>query len=64
MGLLEFIILCLVVGLVVWLVNTYTPIPQQIKTLILVVAILVLVLVLLRAMGIFGAADIPIPRLR
>ena len=64
MGILEFIILCLVLGLVVWLINTYAPIPQQIKTIILVAVIVVLIVVLLRALGIFGGADMQIPRVR
>jgi uncharacterized protein YhhL (DUF1145 family) len=64
MGLIEFILLCVVVGLVVWAVNTFLPLPQPIKTIILVAAILVLLFVLLRAMGIFGGADIAIPRVR
>ena len=64
MGILEFIILCVVLGLVVWLVNTYLPIPQAIKTVILVAVIVLLVVVLLRAMGIFSGADVQIPRIR
>ena len=64
MGILEFIILCVVLGLVVWLVNTYLPIPQAIKTVILVAVIILLVVVLLRAMGIFSGADVQIPRVR
>ncbi len=64
MGLLAFILLCVVIGLVVWLVNTYLPIPQQIKTVITVAAVVVLVLVLLQAMGIFSGADVMIPRIR
>jgi hypothetical protein len=34
MGLLEFVVLCVVVGLIVYLVNTLLPIPQPIKTVI------------------------------
>lgn len=64
MGLIQFFILCLVVGLVVWLIHAYTPIPPAIKQLILIVAIIVLVLVLLSAMGILGGFDVPIPRVR
>ena len=64
MGLLEFIIIAVVIGLVVWAVNTFLPIPQQIKTVILVAAIIVIVVILLRALGIFGGADIQIPRVR
>ena len=64
MGIIEFILLAVVVGLVVWLVNTYAPIPQQIKTVILVAAIVVLVLVFLRALGVLSVGDVAIPRVR
>ena len=63
MGILSFILLCVVLGLVVWAVNTYLPIPAAIKQLILVVVLIVLVLILLSAMGVFGA-DVAIPRVR
>lgn len=64
MGLIEFFILCIVIGLIVWAVNTYLPLPAPIKTLILVAAVIVLLVVLFRALGIFGGADIQIPRIR
>ena len=64
MGIIEFIVIAIVLGLVVYLVNTFLPIPPQIKTVILVAVIIVLVLLLLRAMGIFGGADYQIPRVR
>jgi Flp pilus assembly protein protease CpaA len=64
MGLFEFFFLCVVVGLVVWALTTYIPMPQQIKTLIIVAAMIVLVLILLKALGVLGGADIPIPRVR
>jgi uncharacterized protein YhhL (DUF1145 family) len=64
MGLIEFILLCVVVGLVVWAVNTFLPLPQPIKTIIMVAAVVVLIFILLRAMGVFGGADIAIPRVR
>jgi hypothetical protein len=60
MGLIEFLILCLILGLLVYLVNTLLPIPQAIKTIMVVVVVVVLVVILLRAM----VGDIPIPRLR
>lgn len=63
MGLLHFILLCVVVGLVVWAVVTYTPIPAQIKNLIVWASVVVLVLILLGAMGVFNY-DVPIPRVR
>jgi hypothetical protein len=64
MGLIEFILLCIVIGLIVWAVNTYLPLPAPIKTLILVAAVIVLLFVLFNAMGIIGGADIRIPRVR
>jgi hypothetical protein len=64
MGIIEFLILCLVLGLILWLINTYAPIPQQIKTIMLVAVVIVLIIVLLRAMGIFSGADMQIPRVR
>ena len=63
MGLVQFIILCVVVGLIDWLVVAYTPIPTQIKNLVVIVSVLVLVLILLSAMGIFGF-DVQIPRFK
>lgn len=64
MGILEFIIICVVLGLVVYLVNTYLPIPPAIKTVILVAVIIVIVVILLRAMGVLGGVDYQIPRVR
>ena len=63
MGIVEFIILCVVLGVIVWLVNKYAPIPQEIKTIILVAVIIVLIVVLLKATGILGGADVQIPRI-
>jgi hypothetical protein len=60
MGLVEFLILCVVLGVAVWLVNTYLPLPAPIKTIILVAVVLVLVLILIR--GLVGAdpRDLPL----
>lgn len=60
MGILEFIVLCAVLGVVAYLVTTYIPMPQPVKTVIIVAVVLVLVLVLIRAL----IGDIQIPRLR
>jgi len=60
MGLIEFIILAAVLGLVVYLVTTYIPMPQPVRTVIVVAVVLVLVLILLRAI----VGDLTIPRLR
>jgi len=64
MGLFAFLLICCVVGIAVWLINTYLPIDARIKQVITIAAVVVLVLILLQAMGIFGGADVQIPRLR
>jgi uncharacterized protein YhhL (DUF1145 family) len=63
MGIFAFFIICIVIGLAVWLINTYIPLPAPIKTVILVAAIIVIVVILLQALGVFGH-DIQIPKLR
>jgi hypothetical protein len=60
MGLIEFVIIAVILGLAVYLINTLLPIPPPIKTILTVVVVVVLVVLLLRAM----VGDIPIPRLR
>ena len=52
-----------VIGVVVWLVTTYVPMPAQIKTLIIVVVVVLLVLWVIQLMGLttFGPT---VPRVR
>lgn len=64
MSIIGFILLCVVLGLIVWLINTYVPLPAPIQTIILVAVIIVLIVVLLNALGIVGLSDTQIPRLR
>lgn len=63
MGILEYFLICLVVGVAIYLIHRFAPIPAQIKTLVLWAGIIVLVLLLLHALGIFGA-DVKIPKVR
>jgi hypothetical protein len=56
MGLIELVMVLIVVGVLLYLVETYLPIAQPIKMIIRVVVILVIVLWLLRAF----VGDIPI----
>lgn len=62
MGIIQFFFICLVIGLFVWAIHAYTPIPQQFKQLILWAGIIVCVLILASALGLFGW-DTPIPRI-
>lgn len=60
MGLIEFIILVAILGVIIWLITTYIPMPEPFKIVIIFVAVLVVILVLLRALGF----DFTIPRMR
>lgn len=54
MSLISLILVLAVVGVIVWLINTYVPIAQPFKTVINVVVIIVLCLWLLQIFGIVG----------
>ena len=64
MGLLAFLLVCVLVGFLVWLAITYVPMPPAFKTALPVIAIVVLLTILLLYM--FGGTllDVPIPRVR
>ena len=64
MGVIGYFFLVLIVGLVVWAIREYTPIPTAFKNLILIAGLIVLVIVLLQLLGVLGGADIPFPRVR
>ena len=59
MDLISLLIALIVVGVVLWLVTTYIPMPAPFKTVIMVVAVLVLCIWLLQA---FGVGNIRIGR--
>jgi len=62
MGVFHFILLCAVVGILVFLVTKFVPMPDQIKQVIIWGAVIILVLILLGALGLFQL-DQPIPRI-
>lgn len=49
------------IGMIVWLITKYIPMDPVFKNIIYVIVAVVLIIYL---MGVFGVADIPIPRLR
>jgi hypothetical protein len=57
---LSVVIMLAIVGLVIYLITTYIPMPQIMKTIILVIVALCVILWL---MNIFGLGDIPIPHI-
>ena len=64
MPLISLVITLIVVGVLLWLVNTYIPMDGKIKKILNVVVIAV-VLWLLSAFGILGrAGDIRVPRVQ
>jgi hypothetical protein len=64
MTLLGFIVLFVVVGFVLWLINTYLPLNPMVMRLLNVFVVLVLVLYVLQAFGLLPFLDRPLPRLR
>lgn len=59
MPLISVILVLVVVGVVLWLVNTYIPMAQPIKTVINVLVVIILCIWLL---SLFGIGDVTIGR--
>ncbi len=55
MPLVTVLIVLVVVGVILWLVNTYIPMDSKIKTILNIVVVVVVVLWLLRAFGILNS---------
>jgi hypothetical protein len=64
MGILSYLLLVVVVGLVVTLIQWYAPIDARFKTLAAWAGILFCVLVLLYALGLMPFWDAQIPKVR
>lgn len=57
MSLLTVIIVLVVVGVLLWLVNTYIPMDGKIKSILNVVVVIAVVIWLLQAFGLLGPLD-------
>jgi vacuolar-type H+-ATPase subunit I/STV1 len=57
----QLIILLILIGVALWLINTYIPMDQKIKTILNVVVILIVVIWLLQLFGLWNVA-IPVRR--
>jgi hypothetical protein len=57
MPLISVVIVLIVVGVLLWLVNTYIPMDQKIKTIINVVVVIAVVLWLLNVFGVLGSIE-------
>jgi hypothetical protein len=57
MPLMNVVIVLIVVGVLLWLVNTYIPMDGKIKRILNVVVIIVVVIWLLQAFGLLGSLN-------
>ncbi|MBK7231741.1 MAG: hypothetical protein IPH93_05655 [Saprospiraceae bacterium] len=52
MPLINILVVLVVVGVLLWLVNTYVPMDSKIKSILNVVAVIIVIIWLLKAFGI------------
>ena len=57
MPLMQLIIILVVVGVILWAINTYIPMQAGVKKILNIVVIIVLILFILQAFGILGSAS-------
>ncbi len=57
MSLISLVIVLVVVGVVLWLINSYIPMQTTIKKILNVVVVIVVILWLLNAFGVIGSLD-------
>jgi len=63
MPLINLVVVLIVVGVLLWLVNSYIPMDAKIKSILNVVVVIAVVLWLLSAFGLFsGLGTVHIPR--
>jgi len=55
MSLLTIVIVLLVIGVLLWLINSYIPMDAKIKKILNIVVVIVVILWLLKAFGLFDA---------
>ena len=55
MPLINVLLVLIVVGVLLWLVNTYIPMDRKIKNILNIVAVVVVVIWLLRAFGLLDS---------
>ena len=55
MSLINLVVVLIVVGVLLWLVNTYLPMDGKIKNILNVVVVIAVVLWLLQAFGVLGS---------
>ncbi len=65
MSLISLIVTLIVIGVLLWLVNSYIPMDGKIKKILNIVVVICVVVWLLSVFGVIGhAGDIRVPQLR
>ncbi len=64
MPIISLIVTLMVIGLLLWLINTYVPMQAQIKTVLNVVVLICVVLWLLSIFGVLSGNLGTVPRVR
>ena len=64
MTLINIVVILILVGLALWLVNTYIPMAAGIKSLLNIVVFVVVLIWLLQVFGLIGPIPIRIPPLK
>jgi hypothetical protein len=64
MPIINLIITLVVIGLIMWLVNTFIPMQSQIKNILNVVVLILVVLWLLNVFGVLSGGLGNVPRVR
>ncbi|MBL8659491.1 MAG: hypothetical protein JNM75_07010 [Rhodospirillales bacterium] len=54
MSLITIVIILIIVGVLLWLANTYIPMDNKIKTILNIVVVIAVILWLLQAFGLFS----------
>ncbi len=60
MTILTLILLFVCVGLIMWLVNKYVPMPDGLKTALNVLVVVILVIIVIEEVGLLGPLNTPI----
>lgn len=57
MSLINIVLVLVVVGVVLWLINTYIPMDRKIKNILNIVVVVAVVIWLLQAFGLIGSLN-------
>ena len=64
MTLVGLVLTLVLIGVLLWLINTYVPMDAKIKNIMNIVVLIVVILWLLNVFGVLGAINTPVPRVR